>query len=114
MILLLIKFLRVKKFLLPRHLVGRGRKLLRNLFWIYKRNWSVLFAVRLSLKGLIVATLMVVPYICSPCGHGACGPCSIFPYYCANQSINGVKSQIHVPNVVRNCLLWNHLYETTC
>jgi len=26
----------------------------------------------------IIATLIIVPYVCSPCGHGACGPCSMF------------------------------------
>jgi hypothetical protein len=29
---------------------------------------------------LIIASLLLVPYVCSPCGHGACGPCSIFPH----------------------------------
>jgi len=28
-----------------------------------------------ELECFICSTLMVVPYICSPCGHGACGPC---------------------------------------
>lgn len=25
---------------------------------------------------LIIANLMIAPHICSPCGHGGCGPCS--------------------------------------
>jgi hypothetical protein len=28
-----------------------------------------------------LANFMLVPYICSPCGHGACGPCSMSSYY---------------------------------
>ncbi len=34
---------------------------------------------------LIIANLMIAPYICSPCGHGGCGPCStISPKYATN------------------------------
>jgi hypothetical protein len=36
------------------------------------------------LCGLIVATLLLVPHVCSPCGHGACGPCSISLKDCTN------------------------------
>jgi hypothetical protein len=31
---------------------------------------------------LTEATLLTVPYICSPCGHGACGPCGTDILYC--------------------------------
>src|SRR2546423_6418930 len=34
---------------------------------------------------LIIANLMIAPHICSPCGHGGCGPCStISPKYATN------------------------------
>jgi hypothetical protein len=28
--------------------------------------------------GLTVANILMVPHICCPCGHGACGPCGMF------------------------------------
>jgi hypothetical protein len=57
--------------------------------------------------------LMVVPYICSPCGHGACGPCSILPSIQANKSTNGVRNQMPVLNVAQNYLPENPSYEIT-